>query len=87
MKSFWSGSIALILTLTIVTSPRAGDDSPSPENDYGRPKISGNQGEIVWKNLLVGEGFEGWRPRKGDEIVGWERKGQTVTMERNITCK
>ena len=42
-----------------------------PENDYGRARIDGMNGEIPWESMLPGEGLDGWNARK---LEAWTRE-------------
>jgi hypothetical protein len=75
---FRSSCFRLALAVSVVVCPVLADE-PGPGNDYGRPVIGGNNGIVPWQDLLQDEGFAGWRPRKGTEIVGWKRSGKTLT--------
>lgn len=70
-----SAVLSFILILQSAMTPAFSDDRPGSEDNYGRARIGGMTGRIMWESMLAGEGLEGWTP--GDEKV-WSRDGDAV---------
>ncbi|MDE3001388.1 MAG: hypothetical protein OXU79_20110 [Gemmatimonadota bacterium] len=64
-----------ILVLQSAITPAFADNRLDSEGDYGRARIGGMTGWIMWESMLTGEGLEGWTP--DDESV-WSRDGDAV---------
>lgn len=73
-------SLALtIVVLLLVVSPVLADGDPGPRNTYGRDKLGGMEGEIVWQSLLQGDGLDGWTDHYAEKYPdGWSRDENTI---------
>lgn len=61
-------------------------DETGPEDDFGRPRLGGMEGKILWNSLLQGDDLEGWTetevplensspPERG---TTWKREGPAI---------
>lgn len=83
LRNGWFTGLVLTALLGSVL-PAAGD--VGSEDDYGRAKIGGNRGPIVWESLLHGDGLEGWRVDESPwPPPAWSREGNTLVCNATGT--